>query len=94
MREKHAYIRPVHPKGGGPLKSLALCRSDDILLQDSCIIDHFPPDTPGKDIAELAVEFGHASHVDNVHWAGCIFAGDRIEPEPAPVVPRSAYRWR
>jgi len=69
------YIRPVHPKGGGKLLSLALCRYDSrkILLVDEDILEHFPPDTSGKDIKLAAVEFFGATSIEDVHWSGPIF---------------------
>lgn len=69
-KEKHAYIRPVHMDHR--LISLALCKYDDPLV-DEDIIAHFPPDEPGKDIKAMAVEYGHASSVECVHWASPIF---------------------
>jgi hypothetical protein len=72
-KPKHAYIRPVHPKGGGAVMSLALCRCEGALLIDADVYEHFPPDTPGKDIKAIAVEYGHANDILNVHWAAPIF---------------------
>lgn len=73
MKPKHAYIRPVHPKGGGKILSLALCRRDDILV-DADVISHFPANASGKDIKEMAVEYGHADCIEHVHWSSPIFA--------------------
>lgn len=75
-KPKHAYIRPVHCVGGAVMPdSLALCKSEGELLTDSDVIDHFPPDTPGKDIKAMAVEVGAATSIDHVHWAKPIYPG-------------------
>lgn len=66
--ERFAYIRPVHAKDSGKLLSLALCRHNQEILSDGEIIDHFDADTMGKDIKEIAVEYGHATSVDHVLW--------------------------
>lgn len=76
MKPKHAYIRPLHPEGGGRLKGLVLARTDGPIQVDEQIIEHFPADTPGVEIKAMAVEFEHADCVEHVHWASPIYAGD------------------
>ncbi len=48
------YIRPVYtiyPDGREQLTSLAVCSTNQTILVDEQIREHFPPNTSGKDIA-------------------------------------------
>jgi hypothetical protein len=57
------WIKPVHHKETGRLMSLALCRTDNPLV-DEHILEHFPAHTSGNDIEETAKEFFNASEVE------------------------------
>lgn len=65
-----AVIKPVW-RDGGKLISLALCRSDTILT-DSDIVEHFPPDTPGRDIKAVAVANGWVFSMEDISWGSPI----------------------
>ena len=64
------FIRPVYV--GERLSSIALARTKHETLVDSDIIEHFPPDTPGRDISAMALEFGYAQRPTDIQWAGPI----------------------
>ncbi len=54
---KTLYIRPVCEEATDWLKGLCLCRMKDTPpLVDSDIVEHFPKDVSGKDIAAAAKE--------------------------------------
>jgi len=53
VTRRRAYIRPVHGGASGrELISFAVCRTNQPLLVDEQILDHFPADFSGKEIRE------------------------------------------
>lgn len=69
------YIRTVH-NGNVPRPiSIMLARTDKDILWDDDIISHFTPDTPGTDIKDMAIEYGHTDHRDNIKWGNPIYIG-------------------
>jgi hypothetical protein len=64
---KKLFINPVHRKDTEELISLALCTTNDP-IQDNEILEHFPSDTPGVDIKDVAVDNEWAVSTEDVEW--------------------------
>jgi hypothetical protein len=59
--KKTLWIRPVYI--GTRLSSYALATTNDTILVDQQILEHFPISEPGSDVTAAAIEFHGATHV-------------------------------
>lgn len=50
------YIRPAY-NANGRLMSIALCKTNEQILVDEQVVEHFPRDTGGVHIKEWADEY-------------------------------------
>lgn len=68
---KKLWIRPVYNESD-QLLGLCLCRTEQTVLVDEQVVEHFELDITGKEIKETAVEFGWVDSVEDVSWSTAI----------------------